>query len=129
MAYLNEIEKETIEWFKGLIVEGQGRVESTRLDPLGWLILALPPDPPEESTAWLAYIAAQAPGKKAVVNLAEHGIIVLILPRYAKAKQEALPFKSGSGPQGRQSSLGLEEGPQLGASEGQRHEEVEESTS
>jgi hypothetical protein len=90
MAYLNESEKETVEWFKALITEGQGRVESTRLDPLGSLILTVPPDAPEESTAWLSYIAAQSVGKKAVVSFHESGVLVLKLPRYVKAKQKDL---------------------------------------
>ena len=90
MPYLTDSEKHTMEWLKGLSTEAYW--QSARLDPLGSLVAVLAADASEEVRAWLAYIVAQAPGRGAVVNdyLPEHGTLVLVLPRYAKAEQKTL---------------------------------------
>lgn len=91
-SLLTEAEKQTVEWFKALSAEGASRLEAARLDHLGVLTLALKADHDTESGAWLGYVAAQAPARGAVVKefIASHGVLVLILPRYAKAEQKNL---------------------------------------
>lgn len=90
MAYLLDIESQTMAWFKALETEAKQHHATTRLDPLGTLALTLPPDPGGEACAWLSYIAAQAKGKNAAVNFDEHGVLVLVLPRYGRAEQTTM---------------------------------------
>ena len=90
MAYLSDIELQTVNWFRELEHDAKPRCDAIKLDPLGYLTLILKPEANDEDKAWLAYIAAQAKGKLAHVNFDECGVLVLILPRYVRAKQEEM---------------------------------------
>lgn len=92
--YLTETEEKTVGWFKAIQADAAKHCEAAKLDPFGILTLTLPPDPSEEAAAWLSLVKAQARSKNAIVNLAEHGCLVLILPRYAKAKQKTFGLES-----------------------------------
>ena len=89
MAYISDSEKQTVDWFVALQAEAAGRATS-RLNPLGSLVLALPAEPSEEQEAWLALVKAQAAGKGAAVNFDEHGVLVLVLLRYVGARQTTM---------------------------------------
>lgn len=92
MSYLTDTEKETVEWFKAIVAEGGARLQHSRLDQLGVLTVTLPDDFPAASSAWLAYVAAQAAERGAAVRHHDHGVLVMVLPRYVCAKQEHLPL-------------------------------------
>lgn len=96
MPVLSSQEDQTVAWFKELEKESTGRVESVEMDPLGYIAIALRPDPEPEDAAWLKFASAQAAGKGAIVNFDEHGCLVLILPRYAKAEQRTLELSDAS---------------------------------
>lgn len=113
MPILSEQESQTVAWFRELEKESTGRVESVEMDALGYIAIALRPDPSPEDAAWLKFASAQAAGKGAIVNFDEHGCLVLVLPRYAKAEQRTLELPDSAatrGKKGRRVRQGQEQG-------------------
>lgn len=94
LRILNDEEQATVQWFRELEKEGRPHCESIRVDPLGIIAMALPRiGVPSQAVAWLAYIAAAAAGKGAIVTLNEEGCLVMALPRHIRHKQVAMPLE------------------------------------